>query len=205
MFGQNVTEHNPAPSPSGHPLLSGPPPTLKTRFTRPYKRYYTRCIHRARGTRGLALARAVSRIIPRKLGLGWGRVSSRFRLGSISPCLRAALSLDRPCLSVCARAARTHARTRRTRRTHVGSVLVCSALITSWAKCAPPPPPRRPRCLKPARDSARWIPPPRRAVSIYSYLSSRARDAAASATSRGGQGGPTACRHSAEQHANAAS
>ena len=28
MFGQNVTEHNPAPSPSGHPLLSGPP-TLK--------------------------------------------------------------------------------------------------------------------------------------------------------------------------------
>ena len=23
--GQNVTEHNPAPSPSGHPLLSGPP------------------------------------------------------------------------------------------------------------------------------------------------------------------------------------
>ena len=25
MFGQNVTEHNPAPSPSGHPLLSGPP------------------------------------------------------------------------------------------------------------------------------------------------------------------------------------
>ena len=32
MFGQNVvwnvTEHNPAPSPSGHPLLSGGPPTL---------------------------------------------------------------------------------------------------------------------------------------------------------------------------------
>ena len=25
MFGQNFTEHNPAPSPSGHPLLSGPP------------------------------------------------------------------------------------------------------------------------------------------------------------------------------------
>ena len=25
LFGQNVTEHNPAPSPSGHPLLSGPP------------------------------------------------------------------------------------------------------------------------------------------------------------------------------------
>ena len=25
MFGQNVDEHNPAPSPSGHPLLSGPP------------------------------------------------------------------------------------------------------------------------------------------------------------------------------------
>ena len=25
MSGQNVTEHNPAPSPSGHPLLSGPP------------------------------------------------------------------------------------------------------------------------------------------------------------------------------------
>ena len=25
VFGQNVTEHNPAPSPSGHPLLSGPP------------------------------------------------------------------------------------------------------------------------------------------------------------------------------------
>ena len=24
MFGQNMTEHNPAPSPSGHPLLSGP-------------------------------------------------------------------------------------------------------------------------------------------------------------------------------------
>ena len=24
-FGQNVTKHNPAPSPSGHPLLSGPP------------------------------------------------------------------------------------------------------------------------------------------------------------------------------------
>jgi hypothetical protein len=23
VFGQNVTEHNPAPSPSGHPLLSG--------------------------------------------------------------------------------------------------------------------------------------------------------------------------------------
>jgi hypothetical protein len=28
VFGQNVAEHNPAPSPSGHPLLSGPP-TLK--------------------------------------------------------------------------------------------------------------------------------------------------------------------------------
>ena len=25
MFGQLVTKHNPAPSPSGHPLLSGPP------------------------------------------------------------------------------------------------------------------------------------------------------------------------------------
>ena len=25
MFGHNVTEHNPAPSPSGHPRLSGPP------------------------------------------------------------------------------------------------------------------------------------------------------------------------------------
>ena len=25
LFGQNMTEHNPAPSPSGHPLLSGPP------------------------------------------------------------------------------------------------------------------------------------------------------------------------------------
>ena len=25
LFGQNVTEHNPAPSPSGHPLLSSPP------------------------------------------------------------------------------------------------------------------------------------------------------------------------------------
>eukprot|EP00964_Phaeocystis_antarctica_P022482 scaffold12477_cov51-Phaeocystis_antarctica.AAC.2 len=25
MFGQNISEHNPAPSPSGHPLLSGPP------------------------------------------------------------------------------------------------------------------------------------------------------------------------------------
>jgi hypothetical protein len=25
VFGQNVTEHNSAPSPSGHPLLSGPP------------------------------------------------------------------------------------------------------------------------------------------------------------------------------------
>eukprot|EP00964_Phaeocystis_antarctica_P003296 scaffold1753_cov90-Phaeocystis_antarctica.AAC.3 len=25
VFGQNMTEHNPAPSPSGHPLLSGPP------------------------------------------------------------------------------------------------------------------------------------------------------------------------------------
>ena len=25
MFGQNVDEHNPAPLPSGHPLLSGPP------------------------------------------------------------------------------------------------------------------------------------------------------------------------------------
>ena len=24
-LGQNVTEHNPAPSPSGHPFLSGPP------------------------------------------------------------------------------------------------------------------------------------------------------------------------------------
>jgi hypothetical protein len=24
VFGQNATEHNPAPSPSGHPLLSGP-------------------------------------------------------------------------------------------------------------------------------------------------------------------------------------
>ena len=32
MFDQNVTEHNPAPSPSGHPLLSGPP-TLSI-FTR---------------------------------------------------------------------------------------------------------------------------------------------------------------------------
>eukprot|EP00964_Phaeocystis_antarctica_P123778 scaffold87480_cov45-Phaeocystis_antarctica.AAC.2 len=25
LFGQNMTEYNPAPSPSGHPLLSGPP------------------------------------------------------------------------------------------------------------------------------------------------------------------------------------
>ena len=25
VFGQNMTEHNPAPSPSSHPLLSGPP------------------------------------------------------------------------------------------------------------------------------------------------------------------------------------
>ena len=25
FFGQNMTEYNPAPSPSGHPLLSGPP------------------------------------------------------------------------------------------------------------------------------------------------------------------------------------
>jgi hypothetical protein len=25
VFGQNMTEYNPAPSPSGHPLLSGPP------------------------------------------------------------------------------------------------------------------------------------------------------------------------------------
>ena len=25
LFGQNMTEHNPAPSPSGHPLLSDPP------------------------------------------------------------------------------------------------------------------------------------------------------------------------------------
>jgi hypothetical protein len=25
LYFQNVTEHNPAPSPSGHPLLSGPP------------------------------------------------------------------------------------------------------------------------------------------------------------------------------------
>eukprot|EP00964_Phaeocystis_antarctica_P066005 scaffold39862_cov66-Phaeocystis_antarctica.AAC.3 len=25
LFGQNMTEHNPAPSRSGHPLLSGPP------------------------------------------------------------------------------------------------------------------------------------------------------------------------------------
>ena len=32
MFGQNVTEHNPAPSPSGHPLLSGPP-NLNERLT----------------------------------------------------------------------------------------------------------------------------------------------------------------------------
>ena len=35
VSGQNITEHNPAPSPSGHPLLSGPPtPDLKTMFTR---------------------------------------------------------------------------------------------------------------------------------------------------------------------------
>ena len=35
LFGQNMTEHNPAPSPSGHPLLSGPPtgPTF-TRYSR---------------------------------------------------------------------------------------------------------------------------------------------------------------------------
>ena len=34
MFGQNVTEHNPAPSPSGHPLLSGPPTlTIFTRYS----------------------------------------------------------------------------------------------------------------------------------------------------------------------------
>ena len=25
LFGQNMTEYNPPPSPSGHPLLSGPP------------------------------------------------------------------------------------------------------------------------------------------------------------------------------------
>jgi hypothetical protein len=25
VFGQNMTKYNPAPSPSGHPLLSGPP------------------------------------------------------------------------------------------------------------------------------------------------------------------------------------
>ena len=25
LLGQNMTEYNPAPSPSGHPLLSGPP------------------------------------------------------------------------------------------------------------------------------------------------------------------------------------
>ena len=30
VFGQNIAEHNPAPLPSGHPLLSGPPtPDLK--------------------------------------------------------------------------------------------------------------------------------------------------------------------------------
>ena len=33
--GQNVTEHNPAPSPSGQPLLSGPPTEteIQQRFT----------------------------------------------------------------------------------------------------------------------------------------------------------------------------
>ena len=35
VSGQNIPEHNPAPSPSGHPLLSGPPtPDRKTMFTR---------------------------------------------------------------------------------------------------------------------------------------------------------------------------
>ena len=32
--GQNMTEHNPAPSPSGRPLLSGPPPPIFTTLAR---------------------------------------------------------------------------------------------------------------------------------------------------------------------------
>jgi hypothetical protein len=39
MFGQNVDEHNPAPSPSGHPLLSGPP-TLND-----IHQIFTQCLH----------------------------------------------------------------------------------------------------------------------------------------------------------------
>ena len=32
MFGQLVTKHNPAPSPSGHPLLSGTPSEKEDRL-----------------------------------------------------------------------------------------------------------------------------------------------------------------------------
>ena len=43
MFGQNVTEHNPAPSPSGHPLLSGPPRYIHQIFTPPPRRTHSAC------------------------------------------------------------------------------------------------------------------------------------------------------------------
>jgi hypothetical protein len=53
VFGQNVTEHNPAPSPSGHSLLSGPP-TLDD-FTR-----YSSNFRKASRARSLGTWRAVA-------------------------------------------------------------------------------------------------------------------------------------------------
>eukprot|EP00964_Phaeocystis_antarctica_P041505 scaffold23738_cov67-Phaeocystis_antarctica.AAC.4 len=42
VFGQNLTEYNPAPSPSGHPLLSGPP-TLINRHSPDIHSLRTHC------------------------------------------------------------------------------------------------------------------------------------------------------------------
>jgi hypothetical protein len=51
VFDQNVTEHNPAPSPSGHPLLSGPP-TL-----RDIHQIFTPSVNARMAIRALALRR----------------------------------------------------------------------------------------------------------------------------------------------------
>ena len=52
-FCQNLTKHNPAPSPSGHPLLSGPPPETNPEI-RDIHLIFTRRLARWRGERECA-------------------------------------------------------------------------------------------------------------------------------------------------------
>eukprot|EP00964_Phaeocystis_antarctica_P032716 scaffold18539_cov54-Phaeocystis_antarctica.AAC.2 len=74
MIGQNITEHNPAPSPSGHTLLSGPPTSNDIHQIFSPRPCPAACAASCPAHRGPSTTRACH-------GLVRGRVRIRVRLG----------------------------------------------------------------------------------------------------------------------------